>query len=123
MLPARTRSFFSYRSSKRPPVYGSVGRLCVVGGDGSDDRHESTDKPRLSAPGACPGPGEGGICMVTLTFDVLRHQVRGAAIAAEDEGYEQARAVYNAMIDKRPVVVTRPVHARHAIAAPTFPPQ
>src|SRR6266446_5713731 len=55
--------------------------------------------------------------MVTLTFDVLRQQVRGDVIAADDEGYEQARAVYNAMIDKRPVVVTRPVNAGDVIAA------
>jgi FAD/FMN-containing dehydrogenase len=58
--------------------------------------------------------------MVTLTFDVLRQQVRGDVIAAEDEGYEQARAVYNAMIDKRPVVVTRPVNAGDVIAAVNF---
>jgi FAD/FMN-containing dehydrogenase len=58
--------------------------------------------------------------MVTLTFDVLRQQVRGDVIAAEDEGYEQARAVYNAMIDKRPVVVTRPVNAGDVMAAVNF---
>ena len=58
--------------------------------------------------------------MVTLTFDVLRQQVRGDVIAADDEGYEQARAVYNAMIDKRPVVVTRPVNAGDVIAAVNF---
>ena len=58
--------------------------------------------------------------MVTLTFDVLRQQLRGDVIAADDEGYEQARAVYNAMIDKRPVVVTRPVNAGDVIAAVNF---
>src|SRR5713101_4120275 len=58
--------------------------------------------------------------MVTLTFDVLRQQVRGDVIGADDEGYEQARAVYNAMIDKRPVVVTRPVNAGDVIAAVNF---
>src|SRR5260370_26585929 len=58
--------------------------------------------------------------MVILTFDVLRQQVRGDVIAAEDEGFEQARAVYNAMIDKRPVVVTRPVNAGDVIAAVNF---
>ena len=58
--------------------------------------------------------------MVTLTFDTLRLQVRGDVIAAEDEGFEQARAVYNAMIDKRPAVVTRPVNAGDVMAAVDF---
>ncbi|TMF44535.1 MAG: FAD-binding oxidoreductase [Chloroflexi bacterium] len=57
---------------------------------------------------------------MTLTFDTLRQQVRGDVIAAEDDGYDQARAVYNAMIDKRPVVVTRPVNAGDVIAAVNF---
>jgi len=58
--------------------------------------------------------------MITLTFDSLRAQVRGDVIAADDEGFEQARAVYNAMIDKHPVVVTRPVNAGDVIAAVNF---
>jgi FAD/FMN-containing dehydrogenase len=58
--------------------------------------------------------------MATITFDTLRQQVRGEVIAAGDEGYDQARAVYNAMIDKRPAVVTRPVNAGDVIAAVNF---
>src|SRR5229473_1713125 len=58
--------------------------------------------------------------MVTLTFDTLRQQVRGDVISEKDEGYDAARAVYNAMIDKRPVVVTRPVNAGDVIAAVNF---
>ncbi|TAN32452.1 FAD-binding oxidoreductase [bacterium] len=58
--------------------------------------------------------------MVTLTIDRLREQVRGEVIAAEDEGYEQARQVYNAMIDKRPAVVVRPVNAGDVMAAVNF---
>ena len=34
------------------------------------------------------------------TIEQLRERVRGAVITAEDEGYEEARRVYNAMIDK-----------------------
>jgi len=33
--------------------------------------------------------------------DTLRDQVRGAVIAPGDEGYEQARTVHNAMIERR----------------------
>jgi hypothetical protein len=43
--------------------------------------------------------------MVQLGIDQLREQVRGEVIAPDDEGYEQARRVYNAMIDRRPAAV------------------
>ena len=42
------------------------------------------------------------------TLDDLRERTRGQVITDQDEGYEQARRVYNAMIDKRPQVVVRP---------------
>jgi FAD/FMN-containing dehydrogenase len=58
--------------------------------------------------------------MATITLDSLRQQVRGDVIAAEDAGYDEARAVRNAMIDKRPIVVTRPVNAGDVIAAVNF---
>jgi FAD/FMN-containing dehydrogenase len=41
------------------------------------------------------------------TLDQLREQVRGPVVTEQDEGYEQARRVYNAMIDRRPAVVVR----------------
>src|SRR2546425_1103383 len=58
--------------------------------------------------------------MATITLDSLRQQIRGDVIAAEDAGYDEARAVRNAMIDKRPIVVTRPVNAGDVIAAVEF---
>jgi FAD/FMN-containing dehydrogenase len=58
--------------------------------------------------------------MATITLDTLRSQVRGDVIAAEDAGYDEARAVRNAMIDRRPAVVTRPVNAGDVIAAVNF---
>lgn len=45
--------------------------------------------------------------MAEISMDQLREQVRGAVITAGDEGYDQARRVYNAMIDRRPRVVVR----------------
>jgi len=39
--------------------------------------------------------------------DELRAQVRGEVVTREDAGYEEARNVYNAMIDKRPALVAR----------------
>ena len=58
--------------------------------------------------------------MVTLTLDKLREQVRGEVIAPENEGYEQARKVYNAMIDRRPSVVVRPVNVGDVMTAVNF---
>ena len=42
------------------------------------------------------------------TIEELREQVRGDVITPDDEGYDGARAVHNAMIDRRPAVVVRP---------------
>ena len=58
--------------------------------------------------------------MGSLTIEQLRDRVRGAVITADDEGYEKARQVYNAMIDKRPRVVVRPANAGDVIAAVDF---
>jgi FAD/FMN-containing dehydrogenase len=54
------------------------------------------------------------------TMDQLREQVRGAVITPDDEGYEQARRVYNAMIERRPAVVVRCANAGDVISAVTF---
>ena len=45
--------------------------------------------------------------MATATIDVLREQTQGDVITPGDEGYDQARSVYNAMIDRSPRVVVR----------------
>lgn len=37
----------------------------------------------------------------------LRAQLRGSLLQAGDDGYDQARKVYNAMIDKRPALIAR----------------
>ena len=58
--------------------------------------------------------------MATATVGQLREQVRGETITAEDPGYEDARRVYNAMIDRRPRVVVRCAGADDVVAAVNF---
>ena len=58
--------------------------------------------------------------MAKPSIDDLRAQVRGAVITAEDPGYEEARKVYNAMIDRRPLVVVQPMNAGDVMAAVNF---
>src|SRR5680860_1664293 len=48
----------------------------------------------------------GGI-LTKPTIDELHEQVRGDVITPEHDGYNEARTVYNAMIDKHPRVVVR----------------
>ncbi len=58
--------------------------------------------------------------MATATPAELREQVRGETITAEDAGYEEARRVYNAMIDRRPRVIVRASDTDDVVAAVNF---
>jgi hypothetical protein len=44
---------------------------------------------------------------VTAPFEQLRAALRGALITPDHPGYDQARQVYNAMIDRRPAAIAR----------------
>lgn len=47
---------------------------------------------------------------------LLRDRLRGEVIEAADPGYDEARALYNAMIDKRPAAIARCVDAADVMA-------
>ena len=55
--------------------------------------------------------------MSGLNIDELRNQVSGDVIGPDDGAYDEARKVYNAMIDRRPAVVVRPKSAADVSAA------
>jgi FAD/FMN-containing dehydrogenase len=58
--------------------------------------------------------------MATATPAELRDRVRGETITPGDLEYDDARRVYNAMIDRRPHVVVRPLGADDVVAAVEF---
>jgi FAD/FMN-containing dehydrogenase len=55
--------------------------------------------------------------MATVTVQGLRDQVRGHTIAPDDSDYDDARRVYNAMIDRRPSVIVRAAGTDDVVAA------
>ena len=58
--------------------------------------------------------------MATATVSALRDQVQGETITADDAPYEEARRVYNAMIERRPRVIVRSAGADDVVAAVNF---
>jgi len=55
-----------------------------------------------------------------IKVDQLREQVGGDVVAPGDDAYDEARKVYNAMIDRRPAVVVRSSGVGDVVAAVNF---
>jgi FAD/FMN-containing dehydrogenase len=58
--------------------------------------------------------------MVQYTVEVLRKTVRGTVLCPGEDGYEAARTVPNAMIDRRPAIIVRCAGAADVIACVRF---
>jgi FAD/FMN-containing dehydrogenase len=54
------------------------------------------------------------------TVEELRQSVRGTVVAPGDAGYDEARAVWNGMIDRRPALVVRCAGVEDVVAAVRF---
>src|SRR5215211_5757485 len=52
--------------------------------------------------------------------DGLQAQLRGSLLRPGDDGYDAARTVWNAMIDRRPALIVRCTGAADVITAVTF---
>src|SRR3982751_771110 len=68
--------------------------------------------PRPDADRAAPSPSDEGGCMSTTGAATevaanLRDAFRGSLITPDDPGYDEARALYNGMVDKRPALIAR----------------
>src|SRR5215467_15579422 len=57
---------------------------------------------------------------ITAPYQELAAAVRGDLIVPGDPGYDQARAVYNGMIDKRPAAIVRCRDAADVVACVRF---
>ena len=53
-------------------------------------------------------------------ISTVKHSLRGAVIAPSDPDYDEARQLYNSMIDKRPAVIARCADIADVIAAVNF---
>jgi FAD/FMN-containing dehydrogenase len=58
--------------------------------------------------------------MGTMTIEQLRERARGPVITADEAGYDEARTVYNAMIDRRPLAVVGCANAGDVMATVDF---
>ena len=55
--------------------------------------------------------------IAAMSTEQLRARVRGQLIQPQDRGYEEARHVYNAMVDRRPDLIARCVDVEDVMAA------
>jgi FAD/FMN-containing dehydrogenase len=57
---------------------------------------------------------------IATSAEDLAAQLKGTLIRPEDAGYDEARALYNAMIDKRPALIVRAAGVADVVAAVNY---
>jgi hypothetical protein len=58
--------------------------------------------------------------LIATTIEEFKTNLRGELIQRADEGYEEARKLYNGMIDKRPLLIVRCVDVADVVTAVNF---
>jgi FAD/FMN-containing dehydrogenase len=58
--------------------------------------------------------------LAQAALDGLRHGFRGAILVPDDPGYDQARTIFNAMIDRRPGVIAQCADVADVVSAVRF---
>ena len=53
-------------------------------------------------------------------LDGLDGRISGAVLAPQDEGYDESRALYNGLIDRKPALIVRAQNAQDVVAALAF---
>src|SRR5204863_9804146 len=59
----------------------------------------------------------------TITADdlqALRARLRGKLCLPGEDGYDEARTIWNAMVDRKPAAIVRAAHVDDVVAAVTF---
>ena len=58
--------------------------------------------------------------LTSLSAEPLKSAIKGKVLSASDSGYEEARQIWNAMIDRRPALIVRCAEAADVTAAIAF---
>lgn len=53
-------------------------------------------------------------------YETLTEEIHGEVLRSGDDGYDEARAIWNAMIDRKPAIIVRPTGAADVITAISF---
>jgi hypothetical protein len=71
-----------------------------------------------------PGPTASSFTIMSdvdpATIDELKSRFRGEIVDSSDPGYDEARAVWNATVDKRPGVIARCADTEDVVASVAF---
>jgi FAD/FMN-containing dehydrogenase len=63
---------------------------------------------------------QSGVAIAVADLEQLRSSLRGKLLRSSDDGYDQARTVWNAMIDRKPGLIVQPVGVADVKAAVNF---